>query len=231
MNYIWDILLKAHKQKVQRENIRFVPAKVYSPYMEISFENLNTVSLEENTVIEINPYYRFHEIFKDLLDVNVDESLNFREELFNIIVHYLAELDLKQGLCKQEFYKKFIMQDICKNVYGKQIAEDIEEFSHDELECILSGLITLYITGTSLQLFKKVMRKVFKNNSVYINQDDAKKLMVYLGEFKTEKVKKKIYTIIDLFIPINTEVDIYWDKHFGIIGVDNTMRINEIVIN
>lgn len=75
------------------------------------------------------------------------------------------------------------------------------------------------------------MRKVFPKNSIYQNQDNRKNLLIYLGAIKTEKLKRKIDMIIDMFLPINTEVDLYWDKHFGIMGVEATMVINEIVIN
>lgn len=231
MNYIWDILLKADKEGIKKENLKFKPARVFSPYMEVSFENLNTSGLENESIVEINPYYRFHEIFKDLLDINLEESQSFREELFDIIVHYLGELDLKQGLCKQEFYKKFILRDIADKVYGREIAENINIFNEEELDFLLSGLITLYVTGTSLKLLKKIMRKVFPKNSIYQNQDNRKNLLIYLGAIKTEKLKRKIDMIIDMFLPINTEVDLYWDKHFGIMGVEATMVINEIVIN
>lgn len=233
MNYIWDILLRADKENIQRESVSFVPAKVYSPYMEISFIDLNSRALPEDKVIEVNPYYRFQSIFKDLVDINVEESEELRTALFDIIIHYLAEVDLTQGLCKEEFYKKFIMEDINKRAFGRELSEDIYEFTKRETDCILSGLITLYLTGTSLQLFNKVMRNIFKRNRVYVNRDDEmdKEILLYLGEFKTQKTKKRIDTLIDLFLPINIKVVIYWEKHFGIIGIEDTMRIDEMVIN
>ncbi|MCY6355723.1 hypothetical protein [Clostridium sp. ZS2-4] len=231
MNYIWDVLLKADKQNIPAEKISFVPAKRYSPYMEISFKDLNTQSLLDNHIIEVNPYYRFYDIFKELLNVNIEESMKLREVLFDIIIHYLAEIDLKQGLCKQEFYKKFIMKDICKGVFGKELSENIYEFKKEELDCLLNGLVTLYLTGVSLHLFNKVMRNIFKDNLTYTNKENSKEILIYLGQAKTQNLKRKMDMIIDLFLPIDMKVYVYWEHHFGVIGVNETMKIDKMVIN
>ncbi|MBU3185964.1 hypothetical protein [Clostridium estertheticum] len=231
MNYIWDILLKADKQNILRENIKFVPAKVYSPYMEIAFEDLNANSLPSDNTIEINAYYRFQHIFGELLNVNFDESKELIETFFDIVIHFLAEIDLSQGLCKNEYYKKIIMKDIRNGSFGYELSENINEFNKKEIDYLLSGLITLYVTGESLHLFNKIIRKTFTNNIVYISNDHNKKLLIYLAKSKTQKLKRKIDVIINLFLPINMDVTIYWDKHFGIVGIDETMKLDGIVIN
>lgn len=237
MNYIWDVLLKADKQKLSRHKVTFVPAKSYSPYMEISFVDLNTNTLPEDNLIEVNPYYRFHDLFKDFLQVNVEngeeliEATKFREVLFDIVMHYLAEIDLQQGFRKEEFYKRFIKEEMYRGIFGKEISKAVQEFNKEELDALLSGLITLYATGISLQLFNKVMRKIFKNNRIYVNKDDKKEILIYIGETKNEKLIRKIETIIDMFLPINMKFYVYWERHFGIIGINETMKIDEMAIN
>ncbi|MBX4263357.1 hypothetical protein [Clostridium estertheticum] len=154
MNYIWDILLKADKQNILRGNIKFVPAKVYSPYMEIAFADLNANSLPSDNTIEINGYYRFQNIFDELLNVNFDESKELIETFFDIVIHFLAEIDLSQGLCKNEYYKKFIMKDIRNGSFGYELSENINEFNKEEIDYLLSGLITLYVTGESSEKLK-----------------------------------------------------------------------------
>ncbi|WP_027624799.1 hypothetical protein [Clostridium lundense] len=230
MNYIWDILLKADKENITREEIQFILAKVCSPYMEISFTDINTNSLPEDKVVEVNPYYRFYHIFKDLFDINIEESRQLREVLFDIVLHYLGKLDLKQGLSKNEFYKNFFIKDIEKGVFGKEICLNIKLFNKEELDYILTAFITLYKTGASLHLFNKVLNKVFKNNRVYINQDNPKEMYIYLGKHKTYELNKKVETVIKLFLPINMNAFIYWDHHFGILGAENTMILDEIVM-
>ena len=230
MNYIWEILLKADKKNIPRRKIKFKKAKVCSPYMEIAFDELNYTSVPDNYSVEVNEYYRFYEIFKDLFNFNLVESQELREVLFDILLHYLAELDLRMGLNKTEFYKKFLLKDISNVVFGEELAKNILFFEKEELDVLLGGLITLYKTGISIELFKKVLIKIFKKSIVYANNEKAKNIYIYLDEVKQIELENKVNLILETFLPINMKPLVFWDKHFGIIGFDNTMKINETVM-
>jgi hypothetical protein len=230
MNYIWEALLKADKQKLHREKIKFKKSEICSPYMEIASEDLNSKLLPENSVIEVNECYRFYEIFKDLFNINVQESKGLREVLLDILLHYLGELDLNRGLCKIEFYKNFIMKDIVDRTFGDKLANNINCFEKEEFDTFLNGLITLCKTGTSLELFNKILRKIFKHSIVYSNKENPKRIYIYLDEIRTKEYEKKIDIIVDIFSPINMKLSIFWKQHFGIIGLDNTMKINETIM-
>ena len=160
MNYIYDIFLKADEQNVNREKIRFKQAKVFSPYMEIAFDEINFTDIPRDKQIEINSFYRFQEIFQELFDSNFEENIELRNTLFDILIHYLGEMDLKSGLSKNEFYKMFLLKDIRKNVFGKDLNTNIDFFNKEEKDIFLNSLITLYKTGTSLELFNKVLVKI-----------------------------------------------------------------------
>lgn len=230
MNYIWDILIKADKQKIHRKNVKFAKAKICSPYMEMAFDAINDTSLPEDKTIEVNECYRFYEIFKDLFNINLEESMELREVLLDILLHYLGEIDLKKGLCKTEFYKDFIMTDILNRVFGDELADNIHYFEKEECETLLNGLITLYKTGISLQLFNKVLRNVFTNSIVYSNKEKPKNIYIYLGEIYTKELNNKINVIVDTFLAIDMKPLIFWNQHFGILGLDNTMKNDEIVM-
>lgn len=230
MNYIWEALLKADKENINRRNIKFKKAEVCSPYMEMSLEDINMSLLPEENSIEVNVYYRFYEIFKELCDINFTESSELRDTLLDIVLHYLGELDLKEGICKEEFQKRFLLKDINEGVYGDSLKQNIESFEKDDLNVFLSSLITLYKTGTSLQLFNKVLRNIFKKSIIYISQDKPKDIYIYLDEIKDKNLERKIEAILDTFLPINMNSFIFWDKHFGIIGIDKSMKLDEIVM-
>lgn len=230
MNYIWEALLKADKENINRRNIKFKKAEVCSPYMEMSLEDINMSLLPEENSIEVNVYYRFYEIFKELCDINFTESSELKDTLLDIVLHYLGELDLKEGICKEEFQKRFLLKDINEGVYGDSLKQNIESFEKDDLNVFLSSLITLYKTGTSLQLFNKVLRNIFKKSIIYISQDKPKDIYIYLDEIKDKNLERKIEAILDTFLPINMNSFIFWDKHFGIIGIDKSMKLDEIVM-
>ncbi|MBU3108001.1 hypothetical protein [Clostridium gasigenes] len=230
MNYIWDILLNADKQKVDREKIKFIKSEICSPYMEIAFEDLNATLLPEDKVIEVNECYRFYEIFKDLFNINVEESREFRDVLLDILLHYLGELDLKRGLCKTEFYSFFLLKDILDKVFGDKLAKNILSFEKEELDILLNGLITLYKTGVSIQLFNKILRKIFINSIVYSNREKPKDIYIYLNEIRTKELENKIDFILDTFLSIEMKPLIFWNQHFGILGLNSTMKNDEIVM-
>lgn len=230
MNYIWNALLRADENELDRNKIKFVPAEICSPYMEISLEDINLTSLPENNVIEVNQCYRFYEIFKDLFNINLEEGKELREVFLDIVLHYLGKLDLKSGLCKNEFYKKFLMKDILNGLFGEGLKNNIKIFTKNEIEDFLEGLITLYSTGNSIYLFNKILRKIFKNSIVYINKDKPKEIYIYLGEKFNFNLKTKIEMLIDTFLPINMTPLIFWDKHFGILEYKETMKIDQIVM-
>ncbi|WP_297428352.1 hypothetical protein [Clostridium sp.] len=230
MNYIWEMLLKADRQNIPRGDIKFIHAETSSPYMEISLNELNSSALPEDNIIEVNECYRFYEIFKDLFNINLEESQELREVLLDILLHYLGELDLKIGLCKTEFYKKFLLKDILNSVFGEKLAKNISYFEKEELDIFLNGFINLYRAGISLELFRKILRKIFKNSVIYMSKERPKNVYIYLDEEENKELEIKINVIVETFLPINMKPLIFWDKHFGIIGLDNTMKINETIM-
>lgn len=230
MNYIWDLLIKAKKLNIPDENIIFKYPASYSPYMELSFQNLNEKELEEETVIEVNPYYRFFNIFKTMFQADFTESIEFREVLYDILIHYLGGLDLKQGLYKEEYYKKFILKDILRGHLSENIRENINVFDFTERDIFLNHIITLYKTGESIELFKSIVKKIFKRSMIYLNKENRKEILIYLGEKRKPASEKKINMLLEVFLNIKYVVSLYWEYHFGVIGIANTMKIEEMVI-
>lgn len=230
MNYIWNILINADKKGINRNRITFKKADIYSPYMEIAFENINEIDFTEDTIIEMNPWYRFHEIFKDLLDINFTESEDLKEVLFDIVIHYLGNIDSHIGLCRKQVIKNLLIKDINNYVYGSYIKENFKVFNGYERDSFLDGLINIYECNTSLMIFKKIVRQIFTNNIIYINKDNPKDIYIYLGQRYTDENNSKIKMIIDIFLPLNMREIIFWDKHFGIIGMEQSMIVEEIVM-
>lgn len=145
MNYVWDLLMRAREQELDVNSFRFVPAVSYSPYMELSLTELNTSELEQ--VVEINPYYRFYSIFRDLFPPDAEEYLELRESLFDIMIHFLAETDLYQGMNRREYHIRFVQRDIGNGIFGPKVRESFAQLNRDEQDAIAEGLLRLYETG------------------------------------------------------------------------------------
>lgn len=228
MNYIWDLLIKAEKQGLSRKDIYFKLAETFSPYMELGLENLNSTTIDQT--VEVNPYYRYDAIFKELFSLDNNQNLECRQVLFDLVLHFLAEIDLLQGMNKQEYYIQFVLKDIAEGIYGESVREKINLFTINEKETIAINIVRLYETGEALYLLKNTMRKLFKNCIIYAKYDEKDELLIYIGKKRCKVLESKIELILQIFLPIRFQTTLYWDNHFGLIDIDQTMKIDKIAL-
>lgn len=229
MNYTWEAALAADKNQIPREKLRFHPVRHGSPYTEIVFENMNTDQIEEQTV-EVNPLYRFAEEFSEVFDMNVHGLTKTRELLFDVTMHYMIQLDLRQGLDKQEYALRFLLKDILNGVCGSEAAEVITYFEKEKLRRLLRLILKLYRCGSSTYLFREVMRCQYPDSIVYVSNEVIRQILIYVGRKETATEHKKLDFLISMFLPIESEVFLFWENHFGIIDVDETMILDEMVL-
>ena len=230
MNYLWEVMIQAGIEGIPAGKLRFCIPKVFSAYMEISNVFINQSSLESEPSIEINPYYRFYEIFKDLYQPDYRQGEELRGSLTNLLIHQLAENDVLSGMTKEEYHKALLLQDITGGRNGWLAQKAIALFDIDEQQIILSGLLRQYLTGCSIDLFREMMKSLIPDNIVYHNNVKTSEVLIYIGRKKHELLEKKLQFLISAFLDLSGSVDIYYEYHFGIIGVDETMTIGEIAL-
>ena len=189
-------------------------------------EGLN--SLSENTIRHINSFV--NEIFKGLFHPDYEDDLEMREYLLDVVLHFLAEIDRMQGMNKREFYIRFILKEIEENVFGKLVKENIEAFTKKEQEMVALHILRLYQTGDGLYLLKDTIKRLFKNCIIYVKAEEQPELLVYIGQKKTEMNERKIQLVQDIFLPIHFEMEVYWQIHFGIMDVEETMKLDRIAL-
>lgn len=229
MNYIWETMLKSDQCGLPREKLHFVPAKVGSPYMEVIQENMNNDTMD-GSLVEINPLYRFSSVFSSIFDHNLEDYSQTRTIFFNVGMHYIANLDLRQGLDAQEYEIFFLLNDILYSVYGNDAREAIRSFEKGKLRQLLRLILKLYQCGSSIYLFKEVMRYLYPDSLVYASNDEVRQLLVYIGKEDTDVERRKMEFLQNMFLPINYQIFLFWEHHFGIIGVDETMKLDEMVL-
>lgn len=230
MNYLWEVMLKAKELGILEKDMQFQVSKHYSGYMEVSCPYLNQDTLGDKPVVNVNPFYRFYSIFKDLYHPDMREYHQSRRSLTNLIFHQLAENDVVSGMTKEAYYKKMLFQDFADTIYGTGAMAAMGLFDRNEQEIILSGLLRQYETGSSLDIYKDMMEELVPNNIIYRNNDDFHEIMVYIGHKRDKTIAAKIEHLIQLFVEIPYTVEIYYEYHFGIIGIDETMQMDEIAI-
>jgi hypothetical protein len=57
-----------------------------------------------------------------------------------------------------------------------------------------------------------------------------KEILIYIGQKRTQELENKMDVLIDLFLHIDFKVFLYWQYHFGILGVEDTMKIENMVL-
>lgn len=229
MNYAWEVVLQAEKNNRDRDTLRFVEAKAPSPYIEVSMEDLNLEAPEEDRV-ELNPLYRFEDVFGRLFDKNVEEMAQTREIFFDVCMHYITQLDLREGLSKEDFYCELVAGDLKKGKYGVIAAKRFAFFDRAEQKVILRSYLQLLKTGNYLEEFRKIVKRLYSQAILYENNETAQELLVYLGVKESDKEREKAAFLVEMFLPIQTAVYFFYEHHFGIIDVDETMMMDEMVI-
>lgn len=229
MNYIWETVLQAEKNNKRRDELHFVDAVNPSPYMEVSFVDLNLKTPEEE-IIEVNPLYRLQDVFGKLFDKNIEGMLQTRELFFDVCLHYIAQLDLREGISKEDYYYEALKQDIEQGRYGIYTKEDFQLFEKKEQKIVLRFYLQLLKTRNYQEIFKKVIVALYPCAYVYESNETDDELLVYLGVTKTEEEERRVTFLKDMFLPLREMVYFFYEHHFGIIGVDETMMIDEMVL-
>lgn len=229
MMYIWELLIHALQEHLDETNITFRYPKRLSPYQEMSFENINTVDTE--TEIDVNPYYRFYAIFQDFFGQNgMEEYQEIQEVLYDLVLHFLARLDSNQGMTKREYYIKFVIQDIRDGIFGIQVKKDFFLLSEKEQKIVANNILRLYMTGEGVYLFQDTVKKLYRNASILANAREKDLVILYLQEKETDEQKRKMQLLTMLFLPFKYEMELYWEHLFGVIGTDNLMRQESMIL-
>ncbi len=228
MNFGWQLQIRAIEENVNSKEIFYKKGEPFSPYSEIVFEDLNNKEIKKE--VEMNPYYRFFRIFHQLLDVNLDENQELIEVLFDNLYHHLLDIDMFQGMNKREFYITFVIKNIEEGYLGKTLKDNFSIFSKKEKRYIANGILSLYETSECIFILKKVTKEVFTKSYIFSNTDNKDEVVFYLRIKETEISRKKIEFIKYLFLPYKYNVEIFWEYIFGVIGEDEFMKNDEIVI-
>ena len=228
MTYIWEVLFNADAQGFPRDSIRFVQTKTLSPYMEITYEDLNRKNIDDAPV-EVNAYYRFSAIFDHLL-TGLDEYPEFRDCLYDILMHYVALINIREGLCKNEYHGMFLREDVKAGKYGRQFKEVFNTFTRLQSRFVVENMVRLYNLGASVTLFRAVMRQLYPRSLIYLDVVDRRELLVYVGDKETPELRQQVDFLLSLFVPFDYIIHLFWDMHFGIFGVDETLVLDDFVL-
>jgi len=235
MNFIWDIVLQAEAEGMRKEDLFFKQADVFSPYCEPAFSVINQETVE-NPLVEINALYRFSHLIQELLHPDVlrglryDDVAYFVYYFFDALMHYVSEIDLRHGLNRREFYVRKLRQELLGGDFGAVAAAGMAVMDRALQLKMANEVLTGIETGSSLAGFRRALRVAFPDSLLYQSNFDFSQLFLYIGQAETDERKKQVAFVLEGFMPLGFYVELFWQHHFGILGVDATMPVDGIAI-
>lgn len=234
MRYLWEVLLEAGREQIPEEKLRFIHTSGGSSYMEIALPCINQSWLGDTAgdgkLIEVNTYFRFYDIFKNMFSPDLTDYPALRESLTNLLLHMLAKNDVRKGMTKEDYHKRFLAQEITEGGFGEAASEVFGAMNREEQEILLSGWMNSFRVGSALPIFLDMINGLVKDSIVYHNNEFPDEIFIYTGLKRERSLKQRIRFLIDTFLDIRYRAEVFYEYHFGIIGVEETMQIDEIAI-
>lgn len=229
MNFLWDIVLRAQSCGKKEEDLFFLQAQEYSPFYEQSFSSINEDSVEDNE-IELNLLYRFADIFQEALAENGEGLQEFKKYFIDTVLHILLYTDLRHGLSIREIYIRRLTEELLDGSFWEAGAKEFQLIPPLKQKRLATLVLSQMQTGSSLLIFRRSVLILFPDAILYQVKEDRKKLLLYLMDKPEDYKKRLIQFVQDMFLPLSYNIRIFWEYHFGIIGVEGTMGIDELAI-
>lgn len=234
MNCVWDIVLQAAQEDFESSKLFFKPADSFSPYYEQSFKSINQRRVE-GADVEINPLARFAPIFEyllhpDVIDLIFADQRQFSLYFFDLITHILAEVDLCHGMTRREFYIRQIRREMLGGAFGEVVRDGVNQLKRVKQLVVAEELLRVMEIGSSVRSFCRVMKQLFPDCIIYQGREHPQRIYVYIGQERDEPSEKIWRMVRETFLAFDIKARVFWEHHFGIIDVTETMRLNEIAI-
>lgn len=226
MMYLWEALLCARLTQIPEQTIRFAHARRGSAYMELALPCLNQTWLEN--VVEVNTHYRFYSIFKDMFPPEQAEFPALRDSLTSLALHMIAQNDIMKGMTREDYYKKLLTAEVMDGSFGDLAREVFCDMNRKEQEKLLSGWLNCFRVGSALQIFLDMVHALVDDNIVYLSNKCPDEILLYTGLRQERKLEQRIRFLTDTFLDIRFHVEVFYEYHFGIMEIEETMQFDEI---
>lgn len=221
MEKVWEFL---HENS---ENIRYQQTEYFSPYYEVSKESVKT-EMNKTYQVSFNAFYRYEEVFEALFDMDIKDK--YKKTLFDCILHYLVCQEFQAGVTKEEYRIRHYWKHMETGRYGEQVQEVFRSLPKEKKHFLARTLYKQSRLQASVYLFANSVTGMLENCVVYRNKIEPTVVLVYIQEKNISNQQKILMALKELFLPLNYTMRIFQEKHFGVIGAEQTMETDEIEI-
>lgn len=215
MKYLW--------QAYDETKIYNVPKKLVEPYSEVQDD--------DGKCVMVSPFFRFEPIFSALIEAWQDKSINENviKEIENIVYHYLAHLDRVAGLRFCFIVEALIERELLQGSGGMQVKEQYERLTAAEKRLLLHFLMEKKLRRNKKSFFCQAVTTFLGPVQMYYYSYEKKFFLCIPGR-KSDERNSKFELIRDLFFDVTGELEVFWDKHIGFIGREETMKIGQVIV-
>lgn len=221
-NQIWGPYLALLKRDESPVKLHYtVGSRGVSPYLELQADDLYSEGFYRDgfSHLDVNPYVRFFPIFNPLLTPDNMGYEEFNHALSDVLLHYLADLDVKLGMCKQDFYIGFLVRDMEQGAFGG--LDELTFFTGSQKQVIAKWLLCFYQTGDGIGSLLGAVRALFPVCEVFIREGGE--IVFHMREPQSEAAGKRLGYLVRLFLPLSCDYTVHWMETYGVIGYDETM--------
>lgn len=178
----------------------------------------------------VNPLIRFSMVFQPVYQLTREQGGS--KELGcveNLIFHWLALLDQKLGMDYNSFLDWLYADDIEHGYYGEQCREMFSSIPYESQRIILRHLRYYRQNEERTSQLENCIVDLFPKSRIYFHSLENKYL-IYLPYEATPCNRTLLELTVFLFLDVNFDWELFWQEHFGIIGREQTMHIDQMII-
>ena len=151
----------------------------------------------------------------------MNEKIFEVEKIFN---DFRAEL----RTLPTNFYEQILRDELEGGYFGDAAKKIFMTLDDAEQNLILRALKLQELSQGRQLMFRLAAQSLFPTARVYFN---AGKFLMYLPDAKTDSALMKIELLKILFMDVsNAEIDLYFERHFGIFGTPQTMHLDKMIL-
>ncbi|WP_026747430.1 hypothetical protein [Leptotrichia trevisanii] len=179
---------------------------------------------------KINGFRRRNNIVKEEKE-NISVLRNFKKNIENNVINYLRELDFVSGTTVIDVICEKISEDIKKGTLGINLKRHFSILNREEQGYVVLLIYNEKINGVNcMKNFKLGIKYFFLDSLIYRQKSEKNKIIVYINKPKNKENVAKIKTLELLFLEFGMELKVFWKNHFGVVNVDETVKIDEIAV-
>ena len=110
------------------------------------------------------------------------------------------------------------------------MAKNFNRIEKSEQERLAALALCQMETGSSLGLFRRALLVLYPDALLYQIKNEGKNLLLYINIRENDREAGRLRFVTDMFLPVGYELRVFFEYHFGIIGVEGTMITDEIAL-